>query len=55
MYGNVENEIKAGEALIYDWFGGKRVISEQEINLYKNDDGIRKIYFNNGKKIIRVK
>ena len=49
------DDLKAGEALLFDWFGGKFIATGEEIEEAKNNDAIRKIYFNNGTAIKRIK
>lgn len=48
--------LKQGTGVAFDWFGGKTIITADELEEMKADDGIRKIYFNfDNSKIKRVK
>lgn len=48
--------LKKGTGVAFDWFGGKVIITSDELDKMKTDDSIRKIYFNfDNKNIKRVK
>lgn len=49
------DDLRVGEALIFDNFGGKFAVTGEEIEEAKNNDAIKKIYYNNGTHVIRIK